>query len=317
MMAAKRNANALTFKATMAQISVPATSANIGPGFDCFGLALELRDRYAAQVLDDETFDVDVTGEGANEVKKDAKNLVIKSMLRGFEHMGGKPRGIALRALNVIPHGRGLGSSASAIVGGLALARSLVLTGEQYMSDDDLITLATELEGHPDNVAAAYYGGATIAWVEAKINNDGSNTNIGKAVGLKVDDRIKALLLVPDNQLATAKARKLLPESISHQDAVLNSSRTALLVHALAERPDLLFRATEDLLHQSYRAQAMPKTIALVDKLRGAGLAAVVSGAGPSVMVLYAGSEDEIDQLQSIAPGFTARKLAIAKAGVQ
>jgi len=301
----------------MAQISVPATSANIGPGFDCFGLALELRDRYAAQVLDDETFDVDVTGEGADEVKKDSKNLVIKSMLRGFEHMGGKPRGIALRALNVIPHGRGLGSSASAIVGGLALARSLVLTGEQYMSDDDLITLATELEGHPDNVAAAFYGGATIAWVESKINHDGSNTSVGKAVSLKVDDRIKALLLVPDNQLATAKARKLLPESISHQDAVLNSSRTALLVHALAERPDLLFTATEDLLHQSYRAQAMPKTIALVDKLRGAGLAAVVSGAGPSVMVLYAGSEDEIDQLQSIAPGFTALKLAIAKAGVQ
>ena len=316
-MAAKRNVSGLTFKATMAQISVPATSANIGPGFDCFGLALELRDRYAAQVLDDETFDVDVTGEGADEVKKDSKNLVIKSMLRGFEHMGGKPRGIALRALNVIPHGRGLGSSASAIVGGLALARSLVLTGEQYMSDDDLITLATELEGHPDNVAAAFYGGATIAWVESKVKNDGSNAKIGKAVSLKVDDRIKALLLVPENQLATAKARKLLPESISHQDAVLNSSRTALLVHALAERPDLLFTATEDLLHQSYRAQAMPKTVALVDKLRGAGLAAVVSGAGPSVMVLYAGGEDEIDQLQSIAPGFTSMKLAIAKAGVQ
>ena len=238
-MAAKRNASGLTFKATMAQISVPATSANIGPGFDCFGLALELRDRYAAQVLDDETFDVDVTGEGAGEVKKDSKNLVIKSMLRGFEHMGGKPRGIALRALNVIPHGRGLGSSASAIVGGLALARSLVLTGEQYMSDDDLITLATELEGHPDNVAAAFYGGATIAWVESKINHDGSNSSVGKAVSLKVDDRIKALLLVPDNQLATAKARKLLPESISHQDAVLNSSRTALLVHSLAN--DLIY----------------------------------------------------------------------------
>jgi len=128
-MASKRSNSGLTFKATLAQISVPASSANIGPGFDCFGIALELRDRYAAQVLDDETFDVDVTGEGADEVKKDAKNLVIKSMLRGFEHMGAKPRGIALRALNVIPHGRGLGSSASAIVGGLALARSLVLTG--------------------------------------------------------------------------------------------------------------------------------------------------------------------------------------------
>ena len=316
-MASKRSNSGLTFKATLAQISVPASSANIGPGFDCFGIALELRDRYAAQVLDDETFDVDVTGEGADEVKKDAKNLVIKSMLRGFEHMGAKPRGIALRALNVIPHGRGLGSSASAIVGGLALARSLVLTGEQYMSDEELITLATELEGHPDNVAAAFYGGATLAWSESKTSSGGETKNIGRAVSLRVDDRIKALLLVPNNQLATAKARKLLPEIIPHQDAVLNSSRTALLVHALAERPDLLFIATEDLLHQKYRAQAMPKTIALVEKLRGAGLAAVVSGAGPSVMVLYSGAEDEIDQLESVSPGFTAMKLAIAKTGAQ
>ena len=316
-MASKRSNSGLTFKATLAQISVPASSANIGPGFDCFGIALELRDRYAAQVLDDETFDVDVTGEGADEVKKDAKNLVIKSMLRGFEHMGAKPRGIALRALNVIPHGRGLGSSASAIVGGLALARSLVLTGEQYMSDEELITLATELEGHPDNVAAAFYGGATLAWSESKTSSVGDTKNIGRAVSLRVDDRIKALLLVPNNQLATAKARKLLPEIIPHQDAVLNSSRTALLVHALAERPDLLFIATEDLLHQKYRAQAMPKTIALVEKLRGAGLAAVVSGSGPSVMVLYSGAEDEIDQLESVAPGFTAMKLAIAKTGAQ
>jgi len=316
-MATKRGSSGLTFKATMAQISVPASSANIGPGFDCFGIALELRDRYAAQVLDEPTFDVDVSGESANEVKKDAKNLVVKAMMHGFEHMGSKPRGIALRALNAIPHGRGLGSSASAIVGGLALARSLVLTGEQYMSDDELITLATELEGHPDNVASAFYGGATIAWIENSIDQYGNTKSVGRAVSLKVDDRIKAFLLVPNNQLSTAKARKLLPETISHQDAVLNSSRTALLVHALAERPDLLFTATQDLLHQSYRASAMPKTISLVEKLRGAGLAAVVSGAGPSVMVLYSNSEDEIDQVASLAPGFTAMKLAVAKTGVQ
>ena len=293
-MASKKVNSGLTFKATMAQVSVPASSANIGPGFDSFGLALELRDRYAAQVLDEPNFDVDVSGEGASEVKKDAKNLVIKSMLR-----------------------RGLGSSASAIVGGLTLARSLVLTGEQYMSDDDLITLATELEGHPDNVAAAFYGGATIAWIEKSVGADGVSSEVGKAVSLKVDDRIKALLLIPDNQLATAKARKLLPETIPHQDAVLNSSRSALLVHALAERPDLLFTATEDLLHQNYRESAMPKTIALVEKLRGAGLAAVVSGAGPSVMVLYSNSEDEIDQVAALAPGFNALKLEIAKTGAQ
>jgi homoserine kinase len=307
-MAAKKVNPGVTFKATMSQISVPATSANIGPGFDCLGIALELRDRYAAQILDDATFDVDVSGEGADEVKKDGKNLVIRSMMAGFEFMGNKPKGIALRSLNVIPHGRGLGSSASAIVGGLALARSLVLTGEQYMSDEDLITLATELEGHPDNVAAAFYGGATIAW---------SEKGVGRAVNLKVDPRIKAMLLVPENQVPTAKARKLLPETISHHDAVLNSTNTALLVHALAERPDLLLTATADLLHQNYRAEAMPKSIALIEKLRGAGVAAVLSGAGPSVMILYAGDESEIDQIPSLASGFTAMKLAIAKNGVE
>jgi len=307
-MAAKKINPGVMFKATMSQISVPATSANIGPGFDCLGIALEMRDRYAAQILDDATFDVDVSGEGAEEVKKDGKNLVIRAMMAGFEFMGNKPKGIALRSLNVIPHGRGLGSSASAIVGGLALARSLVLTGEQYMSDEDLITLATELEGHPDNVAAAFYGGATIAW---------SENGVGRAVNLTVDPRIKAMLLVPDNQVATAKARKLLPESVSHQDAVLNSTRTALLVHALAERPDLLLTATADLLHQSYRSEAMPKSIALIEKLRGAGVAAVLSGAGPSVMILYSGDEGEIDQIPSLATGFTAMKLAIAKKGVE
>jgi len=307
-MAAKKVNPGVTFKATMAQISLPATSANIGPGFDCLGIALELRDRYAAQILDDATFDVDVSGEGADEVKKDGKNLVIRSMMAGFEFMGNKPKGIALRSLNVIPHGRGLGSSASAIVGGLALARSLVLTGEQYMSDEDLITLATELEGHPDNVAAAFYGGATIAW---------SEKGVGRAVNLKVDPRIKAMLLVPENQVPTAKARKLLPETISHHDAVLNSTNTALLVHALAERPDLLLTATADFLHQNYRVEAMPKSIALIEKLRGAGVAAVLSGAGPSVMILYAGDESEIDQIPSLASGFTAMKLAIAKNGVE
>jgi homoserine kinase len=229
-------------------------------------------------------------------------------MMAGFEFMGNKPKGIALRSLNVIPHGRGLGSSASAIVGGLALARSLVLTGDEYMSDEDLITLATQIEGHPDNVAAAFYGGATIAW---------SENGVGRAVNLKVDSRIKALLLIPDNQVPTAKARKLIPESISHHDATLNSTRTALLVHALAQRPDLLFTATADLLHQSYREAAMPKSIALINKLRGAGIAAVLSGAGPAVMILYSGDESEIDQIPSLAPGFNAMKLAIAQSGVQ
>ena len=116
-----------TFKAQPMQVQVPATSANLGPGFDCLGLALTMFDRYIAQVQDEPGVDVDVTGEGADDVARSDKNLVIKAMYKGFEFLGGKPRGIALRQLNVIPHGRGLGSSASAIVGGLSLARALVL----------------------------------------------------------------------------------------------------------------------------------------------------------------------------------------------
>jgi len=303
----------LTFKAQMAQVSVPATCANLGPGFDAFGLALDLRDRYAAQILDDAIFDVDVSGEGADEVKKDKNHLVIKSMLRGFEFMGQKPRGIALRALNVTPHGRGLGSSSSAIVGGLALARELVLGGDQYMSNDELMFLATELEGHPDNVAAAILGGATIAWME---NIYGVQT--GRAVSIPVHHDIKAITFIPENQLATAKARKLLPETIAHRDAVLNSSHAALLSVALSSRPDLLLTATEDFLHQNFRREAYPKSMALVEKLRAAGVAAVISGAGPSVLVLHAGGESESQEiLRTAEAGFAGSEVAISRSGVE
>jgi homoserine kinase len=307
------SANRLTFKAQLAQVSVPATSANLGPGFDAFGLALEMRDRYAAQILDEAVFDVDVSGEGADEVKKDKNHLVIKSMLRGFEFMGQKPRGIALRALNVTPHGRGLGSSSSAIVGGLALARELVLGGEQYMSLDEMMFLATELEGHPDNVAAAIHGGATIAWME---NLYGVPT--GRAVSIPVHPDIKAIMFIPETQLATAKARKLLPETVPHRDAVLNSSHAALLSIALSSRPDLLLTATEDFLHQSYREAAYSKSMQLVEKLRSAGVAAVISGAGPSVLVLHAGDENSAQQiLLASETGFLAKELAISRSGVE
>ena len=304
----------LSFKAAMVQISVPASSANLGPGFDSFGLALEMRDRYAAQILDTPEIDVDVTGEGADEIKKDKTNLVIKAMIRGFEYMGSKEfsgnkgRGIALRQLNVIPHGRGLGSSAAAIVGGLYLARELVLGGEQLLTDEAIIQIGTELEGHPDNIAAAVLGAATIAWTE---------NEIGRAVGIKVDPKIKALVFVPETHLSTSKARKLLPETIPHQDAALNSAHAALLVHALQSRPDLLLTATQDFLHQQYRSEAMPKSIALVNKLRAAGVAAMVSGAGPSVLVLHTLGDVEVEDLIKVAAGsFTAHKLAIATRGV-
>jgi homoserine kinase len=300
-----------TFKAKPMQVQVPATSANLGPGFDSFGLALTMHDRYVAQILDDVILDIDVTGEGADEVPRTDKNLLVKAIYKGFDYLGGRPKGLAVRALNVNPHGRGLGSSASAIIGGLVLARSLVLNGEDKLSDLQLLTLANEMEGHPDNVSAALFGGATISWTE---NINGKTR--ANAIQLPVDARIQAIAYVPAKALATSKARKLLPESIPFHDAVRNTSNAALMSQALTNRPDLLFIATEDFLHQSYRAEAMPESFALMTKLRAAGVAAFISGAGPTVLALHTASDAEVQELK-LAGGaaFVAHTLEIASRG--
>ena len=311
-------ANRLTFKATMVQVSVPASSANLGPGFDSFGLALDIRDRYAAAVLDEATIDVDVSGEGADDptLKLDKNNLVVKAIFKGFEFMGQKPRGIAVRTLNATPHGKGLGSSASAIVGGLALSRALVLSGENFMSNDDLIALATEMEGHPDNVAAAVLGGATVAWSEVDPLHPGKS--VGRAISLPVHESIHALLCIPQTVLPTSKARKLLPETVPHADAAMNAARAALFTQAISTRPELLFAATEDRLHQNYRREGMPKSLALVDALRAAGVAAVISGAGPTVLVLHTLAGTELEELKSsIGSEFHLQELAISHLGIQ
>ena len=300
-----------TFKAKPMQVQVPASSANLGPGFDSFGLALAMHDRYVAQVLDDVILDIDVTGEGANEVPLNEKNLLVKAIHKGFDFLGGRPKGLAIRALNVNPHGRGLGSSASAIIGGLVLARSLVLNGEDHMSDIQLLSLATDMEGHPDNVSAALFGGATISWFESEKNKSSAH-----CVHLNVDARIQAMAYIPAKALATSKARKMLPESIPFDDAVRNTRNASLMSHALTTRPDLLFTATEDFLHQSYRADAMPESFALVEKLRGAGVAAFISGAGPTVLALHTADQREIEELK-LAGGkaFEGTPLEIASRG--
>lgn len=300
-----------TFKANPIQVQVPATSANLGPGFDSFGLALAMHDRYVAQILDDAGLDIDVTGEGADEVPRTDKNLLVKAMNKGFDYLGGKPKGIAVRALNVIPHGRGLGSSASAIIGGLCLARALVLTGIDKLSDEKLLQLATDMEGHPDNVAAALYGNAVVAWQE-----DQHGKEIAQAISLSVDTRIRAIAFIPSTSVATSKARKMLPEMIPHRDAARNSANSALLVHALTLRPDLLFRATQDFLHQSYRSEAMPASFALLTKLRDAGVAAFISGAGPTVLALHTGNESDVAELiRAAGSKFEAKSLEIARSG--
>jgi homoserine kinase len=301
-----------TFKAQPVQVQVPASSANLGPGFDCLGLALNLNDRYMAQVMDEPGVDIDVTGEGAESIPITEKNLVIKAMHKGFDFLGGRPRGISLRQLNVIPHGRGLGSSAAAIVGGLALARALVLGGNERMSNEDMLNIANEMEGHPDNVSAAIYGGANLAWQESQRLHV-----VAQSLNFQVDPRIGVLAFVPATEFLTSKARKMLPESIPHSDAVKNASNVAVLVQALQHRPDLLLGATEDYLHQAYRKDAMPNSFALMTKLRSAGVAAFISGAGPTVLVLHTGGESEAAELERAAGDkFHMISLGISRTGV-
>jgi homoserine kinase len=262
--------------------------------------------------MDEPGVDIDVTGEGADSVPTTDKNLVIKAMYKSFDFLGGRPRGIALRQLNVIPHGRGLGSSAAAIVGGLALARALVLGGNERMSHEDMLNIANEMEGHPDNVSAAIHGGANVAWQESQ-----RGKVIAQSLRIEVDPRIGALAFVPATELSTSKARKMLPESIPHQDAVRNSINTAVLVQALQSRPDLLLGATEDYLHQSYRSDAMPQSFTLMTKLRKAGVAAFISGAGPTVLVLHTGGDAEAAELERAAGDkFQMIPLGVSRTGV-
>ncbi|MEN9687305.1 MAG: hypothetical protein RL381_317 [Actinomycetota bacterium] len=300
-----------TFKANPIQVQVPATSANLGPGFDSFGLAFGMHDRYIAQILDEGGLDIDVTGEGADEVPRSDKNLLVKAMYKGFDFLGGKPKGVAVRALNVIPHGRGLGSSASAIIGGLVLARSLVLTGTEKMSDEALLNIANEMEGHPDNVAAALFGGATVAWQDSV-----KGKFVAHSIHLPVDPGIKVMAFIPSTPLATKKARTMLPDSIPFADAQRNSVNAALMTQAITHRPDLLFAATEDFLHQRYRHEAMPASLDLMNKLRAAGVAAFISGAGPTVLALHTEGDEETIQLSRAGGAkFEGKSLEIASRG--
>jgi len=266
-----------TFRAAPVRVRVPATSANLGPGFDCLGLALTLYDDVVVRATDEPGLSVDVAGMGAASVARNARNLVVRAMRATFQRLGGAPRGLEVVCANRIPHSRGLGSSAAAIVAGVVAARAMVVGGNERMDDDAVLDLATSLEGHPDNVAACLRGGLTAAWTA------GGATG---AVDLDVDDSLAPTVFVPGSSSSTKAARRLLPESVPHADATANAARVALLVTALSRRPDLLLLATEDRLHQDYRAPAMPRTATLVAELRAAGVPAVVSGAGPTVLAL-------------------------------
>jgi homoserine kinase len=257
-------------------VKVPATTANLGPGFDTLGLALSLYDELVVTVRDAPGATVTVDGVGEGEVPVDDTNLVVRAIRHAFDKYGQELPGLDLVAHNVIPHGRGLGSSGAAIVSGIMAAKGL-LEGIVEIDSYGLLALATELEGHPDNVAPALFGGLTIAWMTP----DGPQYK-----KLMVHRGVSPLVVVPETTMSTALARSLQPASVPHEDAIFNVSRSALLIAALIQSPELLLVATEDKLHQAYRASAMPETDALLQLLRQNGLPAVVSGAGPSILVL-------------------------------
>lgn len=258
-------------------VKVPATTANLGPGFDTLGMALSLYDEITATVVDGSTSRVSVHGIGEGSVATDESNLVIQSMSAAFAHYGIDAPAVELDCHNRIPHGRGMGSSGAAIVGGIMIAKGL-LDGIVEIDAQSLLTVATELEGHPDNVAPALFGGLSIAWMTPE-GPQHKKLTVHRGVSL--------LVAVPrDITMSTKTARDLQPDTVPHEDAVFNVSRSALLIAALIQSPELLHSATEDKLHQDYRAEAMPETSGLIRRLRDEGFAAVVSGAGPSVLVL-------------------------------
>ncbi len=274
----------------------PASSANLGPGFDSLALAFALYDEVSVEAFHPAgrpgSVDVQVSGEGHGSVPLGEDHLVVSSLRAGLAHAGAGRPSLRLVCRNAIPHGRGLGSSAAAIVVGLILAQGL-LTDPSRLDDDAVFALATAAEGHPDNAAAAQFGGFVVAWTDPQLPGDGDSSATGAArpavVRPGLDPRIQAVVCIPDEELATAAARAMLPSTVPHQDAAFTAGRAALLVHALTARPDLLMAATQERLHQAQRAPAMPRSAALIEAVRAAGGAAVVSGAGPTVVVLGVG----------------------------
>lgn len=287
------------------RVRVPATSANLGPGFDTLGLAVDLHDELVGEVVDS-GLHVEVVGAGAGEVPLDERHLVVRAMRLAFDAMDVRPEGLRLSCTNRIPHARGLGSSSAAIVGGMALARALVVDGAERLDDDALLQLAATQEGHPDNVAPAIFGGFVVA---------GQAGERFFSVSAAVRPGLRTVVMVPSQPLSTEVARSLLPDVVPHADAAANAGRAALLVTAIGGHPEHLLNATADLLHQDYREPGMPDSLALMRELRADGHAAVISGAGPTVLVLTAA--DDVSSLMARCPdGWDAHELAIAERGV-
>jgi homoserine kinase len=288
---------------------VAASSANLGPGFDSLGLALGLYDEIVVTTIDS-GLQVEVEGEGAGHVPLDKDHLVVRAIERGFAFAGTAAAGLTVRCRNDIPHSRGLGSSAAAVVGGLAAANGVLAQGGcTPLSTSELIQVASEFEGHPDNASAAVLGGGVVSWTES-----GADGNRYSAVPLRLHPDIQIFSAIPEERSLTAATRVLLPDHVSHEQARFNVSRVAMLVVALTERPDLLLTATDDALHQPQRAAAMPKSAEYLQVLRRCGVAGALSGAGPAVIALTTQSELPQEALQyGVDNGFAVRPMTVGE----
>lgn len=284
-------------------VRVPASSANLGPGFDSIGLALGLWDEYVVTTSGEPGVAIEVVGEGAADVPTDERHLVHATIQHTWRALGVEPSpGLRISATNGVPHSRGLGSSATAIVAGVVAAQGLSLgvaptdtdtkayagwpePGEPVPVDLGLAThLASELEGHPDNASASALGGLTVSWMPDDSGHDHGERTVTARIEPHPD--VEVVVFVPETQLATRTARAVLPATVPLAAAAAGAGRAALLVHALTADPSHLHAATRDWLHQEARRPSYPDTMELVDLLRSQGHAAVVSGAGPSVLVL-------------------------------
>lgn len=279
------------------RVRVPGSSANLGPGYDSVGLALGFHDEVELTATSSDGVEVSVEGEGAGRVGTGEDHLVVRAVRATLDRVGATQAGLVLRCRNGVPHGRGIGSSAAAVVAGVVAVRGL-LEQPELLDDVTALEVASDLEGHPDNASASLLGAMTVGW---------SGPGGARAVRVEPHPDLVAVVAVPGGELSTARARAMLPGLVPHADAAFTAGRAALLVEAVTRRPELLLAATQERLHQAYRAPAMPATATLVEQLRSAGLAAVVSGAGPSVLVL--GSSDDVERRVRAAADATWRVL--------
>ncbi len=278
---------------TVVEVVVPATSANLGPGYDALGLAVSQHDELIAIVTDDAGVRVDVEGQGAATLPSDETHLVARAAAQGFSAVGIPLPGLLIRCRNTIPQGRGLGSSAAAIVAGLLIARGLIDDGDVSLDDEAVLSIATAMEGHPDNVAAALFGGFTTAWADTTEGEVSAH-----AISRQVHPAVTPIVAIPPTAVSTRAARELLGDTVSREAAVFNIARVAALSHALCSDPQLLFLATEDRLHQQDRASTYPESHRIMAGLRERGHASMISGAGPAVLTLV-GAQNVTDVQQS------------------